>query len=781
MATLLPRRRAVPMAVAWATVLLLSAPASGQGQRALLDLSVNGVAEGQAFIVLEAGEAWIDLDALKGAGVAVVNGDRRMSDGRTLVRLGSLAPTVDFELDEVALALRLTVQPALLGGATIDLLRDRPPGVEYRRAPSGFVNYGASVTSTGSRTLSLETGVSAGGALATSTLFSDGLGKFRRGLTSITVDDRARMNRYTVGDTVASTGALGGAVQLAGATLSRDFTLDPYFVRYPTIGLSGSVMTPSRVEIYVNDQLVRVEQLRPGLYKLNRLPLPVGSADTRVVVRDAFGGEQSFASSYYISQGVLGRGLQQFSYSVGAERLRVFESSWAYGRPVLLGLHRVGLTDAVTIGGRVEAASGLASVGPMVTARLWRLGQVEAIAGWSRGLEGSGAATSFAYEYTSRAGSVSVAARHMSSAYTTLATAHDPLRARLDIAASATSRVTSRLTAGLSWQSMDYHLGAPAVRRGTATASVTVGRRANLFVSANRSRFNGAWTTGVFAGLALSLSPADSANLSIDRQGRDGRFSAEVQRALPVGTGVGYRVQSGAGSASGASNLDAEVKAQSSFGRFDVRQTLLDGQAATLVDASGGLVFIGGAIHATRPVQDGFALVRVPDVANVRTFLSNQMVGRTDHRGDLVVPNLLPYYGNRLSIADSDVPLDRDVPRTEMLLAPPYRGGAIALFPAPRPWRVAGRIVVLRGTEVVTPSNWRLGVAAPNGEIETALGNDGAFYLEGVAPGDYRAEVGTGEDACRFVLHVPTSGDPVIRAGVITCAAPADPIQGDRR
>ncbi len=161
-------------------------------------------------------------------------------------------------------------------------------------------------------------------------------------------------------------------------------------------------MTPSRVEVYVNNQLVRVEQLPPGVYQLDHLPLPVGAGDTRVVVRDAFGGEQQFDSSFYISQGILARGVQQFSYAAGAERLDQFYSSWSYGRPMATGLHRIGLTDSVTVGGRFEAASDVASGGPMATVRLGRLGEVEGIGAMSHTASGAGYASSLAYEYTAR-------------------------------------------------------------------------------------------------------------------------------------------------------------------------------------------------------------------------------------------------------------------------------------------------------------------------------------------------------------------------------------------
>jgi outer membrane usher protein len=170
-------------------------------------------------------------------------------------------------------------------------------------------------------------------------------------------------------------------------------------------------------------------------------------------------------------------------------------------------------------------------------------------------------------------------------------------------------------------------------------------------------------------------------------------------------------------------------------------------------------------------VEDGFALVRVPDVGGVRAYVSNQEVGRTDRHGDVVVPNLLAYYGNRVSINDADVPMDRDLPKDAVLLAPPFRGGAIALFPAPRPSRVTGHFVVLRDRGVFTPANWGLTIATPTGSISSGLGGDGAFYLENLPPGNYAATIEGDGLRCRATLHVPASEDAVIKSGVTTCTA----------
>lgn len=752
---------------------------SERQQPAVLDLVINKVPHGEIVVHIGEGEIWCDVAALERAGLRGFAGDRETRGNRVLVGLRSLAPAVRFELDETALELRLTVAPALFGQTERNILSERPPGIEQQHVPSAFLNYGASLATSGSNAATIEGGVSARGALLTSTAFSDLAGRFLRGQTSVTVDDQQRMNRLIVGDTVAATGALGGSVQLAGVSVSRDYSLDPYFVRYPTIGLSGAVMTPSRVEVYVNDQLVRVEQLPPGVYQLNQLPLPVGTANTRVVVRDAFGGQQEFDSSYYISAGVLARGLHQFAYSAGVERLRPFEASWEYGRAAVLGLHRYGVTDSVTAGGRFEWRNDLASGGPSVTTRIGHFGEVETIAAASRTGGRTGYAGSIAYEYSARAGGVAVAVRHMSPEYATFTTLAMIERPRLDVAASVTTRVTSRASLGASWQARSYYRGAPDARRGAVTTTIGVGRRISVFLSATRSLVEARWDTGGFAGLGVALGPRQSVNLSSEHDRGLTRTTVDAQRALPYGPGYGYRVQSSAAHGA-AADLDAELRAQSSFGRYTLRQLVVNGQADTSVDLSGGLIAIGGGVHAVRPVEDGFALIRVPGVAGVRTYVSHQEVGRTDRNGNLVVPGLLAYYGNHVSIADSDIPADREVQKNETLIAPPYRGGALALFPALRPWRVSGRIVMMRGTSVVVPANGMLQVATGAGWLESDLGSDGAYYLEGVAPGDYRARVTLGADTCDFTLHVPRSDAPVIRGGVATCSAMVDPEPRER-
>jgi outer membrane usher protein len=490
-----------------------------------------------------------------------------------------------------------------------------------------------------------------------------------------------------------------------------------------------------------------------------------------VVVRDAFGGEQSFGGSYYITTSVLSKGLHQYQYAIGAERLRPFDTVWSYGRPVATGTHRLGLTDAVTVGGRAEIESGLVSAGPTMTTRLGRFGALEASAAISRASR-AGVAGALAYEYIGGPGGVSIAWRQASQDYETLTTrrvASAPVR---EVFASATTRLGRHLTSGVSWQSQDLRNGGDRPRRASVTTSFPVGGKASLFLSLSRARVDGIWSTGAFASMSMGLGPRASAGASIERMGEVTRAGLDVQRSAPVGPGMGYRAQL-AGLGSDAELLDAEIRAQGRWAQADVRQSMVSGQRETWAQVNGALVAIGGRVHAARPVQDGYALVRVPDVPGVRAYVSHQEMGRTDQRGDLLLPNLLAYYGNRISIADTDVPVDRTLASRDVILAPPYRGGAIAEFPAPRQRRAAGRLVASGRMPALTgprANDAVVVIETPAGPVETWLGPQGEFYIEGLGPGEYVIRVVSGEARCEASVSMPADDVPVVQLGDVPCA-----------
>src|SRR5262249_46139718 len=152
--------------------------------------------------------------------------------------LVSLAPAVTFTIDEENLVVDLAVPTGPPGVTVRDLLPGAPPGLVYSQDTSAFLNGSVSGIDFERYRWTGEAGLSIRNTLLTSTVFQDEAGTVSRGLSSFAVDDRERLTRWLAGDRFDSSGPLGGRVQLGGLSVSREFALDPYFVRFPTVGLS---------------------------------------------------------------------------------------------------------------------------------------------------------------------------------------------------------------------------------------------------------------------------------------------------------------------------------------------------------------------------------------------------------------------------------------------------------------------------------------------------------------------------------------------------------------
>ena len=720
---------------------------------------------GEEDVLLRVG----DLEA---AGVHGFAGRRETVEGQVFVSVASLAPQVRFTLDPETLVLGLTVPAEWLGKTVVNLGLARPGGVVYSSETSAFLNYAVNWHDFKNVDAFGEAGLSLHGNLLTTTFTRAVDGSFVRGLSSYVVDDLPRLRRWVAGDSVATAGGLGGSVFMGGLSVSRDFDLDPYFVRYPTLSLSGAVTTPSTVDVYVNGSLVRREPLPPGTFDLTNLSVPTGSGLTRVVIRDAFGQEHALTNPFYASTAVLGKGLQDYGYDLGFVRDQVSTESDDYGSLVFIGHHRVGLTDTLTVGARVEGGKGVVNGGPEAALRL-PVGELGGAFAVSRDDGDTGFAGSLVYRYIGQPVNYGAFVQAFSSRYANVSLNAGQDRPLLDASAFVGAQVGRRVGLTLQYTVSELRDGASS-RSASLAANVALIQDASLFVSGARTRRGGQNSNDVFLGLSYFLGASTTASASYQRVEGTGLGTVDVQKSLPLGTGFGYRVN---GTREGGQNGGlADVQYQGPYGLYEATYQRTSGQDAKTLSVSGAVVAIGGEVFPARPVGDAFALIQVPGVGGVTGLSSNQPVGRTSDAGNLLVPELSSYYGNRIAIADQDLPLDYDVETTEKTVAPPFRGGAIVTFPVRKVQGVRGTVVLdAGGGREVIPAFGEMAVEAGGTRLESPIGAEGEFYLENVPSGSRPAVVTFRETTCHFTLEVPVSDRPSIDLGPLRCAIPVPP------
>ena len=125
--------------------------------------------------------------------------------------------------------------------------------------------------------------------------------------------------------------------------------------------------------MYVDGRLVSSVRLPPGRFTLNDLPIETGLGNARVIIRDAFGRQQSIDLGFYLSTQLLKHGEQEYSYVAGLERTSS-DTKVEYGRAMGTAVHNIGLADWFTVGFQGEGAKDVVMAGAGFNAKLWRLG-----------------------------------------------------------------------------------------------------------------------------------------------------------------------------------------------------------------------------------------------------------------------------------------------------------------------------------------------------------------------------------------------------------------------
>ena len=533
-----------------------SGPCAWAGDpRAFLALSVNGIDCGTVIAVVRSADVLLPLDDLKKAGLSLSAAKTETIGGDSFVSLASLAPDFHYDFDQRSLSIKVTASATSFKSTDMDLALGAPPDLEFKSDPAGFLNY--SLTTTNFNSLS---GFFEGGVTVDHLLFYSGLtlqmSNLVRGLTNVVWDDRVNLRRLTLGDIALNAPVLGGGPFIGGLTLQKNFSLNPYFIQFPTQNISGSVTSPSTAYVYRNGVLINELQLAPGQFNLQQIPGLSGVSNTQVVIRNAFGGSQTINAPFYVGATLLEPGLNSYQYSIGELRDNLSTSSWNYGPLAFSASHSVGITSWFTPGYRLEGTKDLISGGPQVTAGSWFGVAQMALAASHDRQHGSGAAASLLYQYLSPRFGVDTQLQWMSPHYSNLSLQSQFNRPIVQTNSSL-SYTLGKASLGLQHiyaRSRDAQAdtsGASTLHQLLASLSVAIGERVNLSVTLGHALpGNQLPANQAFVALSYYLGNDTSATMSYAHEQAESTAIGSLQRNLPFGPGYGYMVQAQGGSSS---------------------------------------------------------------------------------------------------------------------------------------------------------------------------------------------------------------------------------------
>ncbi len=643
-------------------------------------------------------------------------------------------PGARFTFDRSALRLVLTVPPAQFQPFSLE--RKAPPKPMPQAAAGAFLDYDflyALGEDVEDRVDGLaELGVFGDlGVVLGSLRFDDILGgrDVTRLETSFVKDMPTERKSIRAGDSLTGGGAMARPVRFGGIQYATNFATDPSFVTFPLPSIGGLAEQPSVVEVLIDNVRRSTGEVPAGPFRIPNVPVVTGAGEIQLKVTDLLGREKLITQSYYVSSRLLRAGLHDFSYEAGFLRRDFGRDSFDYGDPMAAATHRYGFSDSFTGEAHAELEPGRQSLAVGGTFRLGTFGTVTAGAGVSHDDgEGTGFLGQLSYEYLGRGFSISARSRYTDSAF----------RQFGDVGGV---RRTDQL--GLGLQLGDYgHLGLLLVNqeRVDLEDALTVNGNYSLRLGpgsliVNLARlFEPDEELAVTVSYSLPLSGNRSVSSRLEASDRRTRGRAQFRQARgATDLGLDYRLAAELGD--DPRYIDARAGYQGRLGAVTGDFELTDGNANGRLGVSGSVAFIDGRLALTRRIGRAFGLVQLPGFANVRVYLDNREVGRTDEEGMLLIPGLRPYEVNRLRVELDDLPLGAVVTRGEVETVPYDRAGILIPFEV----RLAARALVRLVGPLGEPLPAGLELADRERTVVALVGRDGLAEVTG------RPEGATGE------------------------------------
>jgi outer membrane usher protein len=737
---------------------------AGAAQETWVGVQINGQDRGETVLALQRGGNWLlragDLQRWRlrvDATTAVVHA------GERYIPLDALRG-LSYRLDEATQSLLLEAGPGLFEGTVLGG-RATPGLSSPQPAPPGLVlNYDVQAGGTGGDAR-LDGVLEAFGFGPWGVLGSTWVGRdladdheLVRLETTFTRDLPERMASLRLGDTISGGGMLGRPVRLGGLQWATNFATQPGFITFPLPGMAGEAVLPSVVELYVNGALRAREEVPPGPFSIQHLPVVTGQGEALLVVRDLLGRERVITQPFHVSATLLRPGLEEYSYEVGAIRENFGLASNDYGRIAAVGTHRHGFRDWLTGEVHAELLEDQQLLAAGATA-LWRnVGVVQASLARSHGPRGDGSQASLGLERQGRRLSLGLSAEFASADFMQLGLDPERPAPRMTGRAFASLNLGRAGSVGLSYARQDQREGDDLKQAGLSY-SAALGRFG--FLNVTLLRILGEDPDTLLAlNLAIPFGNSRHASVAYQRQDDGGTTQLQLQRNAPPGPGYGYRLAAALGE---ADRYDAGLVLHNDIGRYflDVSHA---GETAWRASASGGLALLGGSAFLSPPIDSSFAVVQVPGYENVRVYADNQLVARTDARGNALVPNLRAYERNALRIDQADLPLDAQVEALGAEAVPYFRSGVLVPLEV-RPSRGAIATLLLEDGSPVPA-----GTVAKADGIGTGfpVGYDGQVYLSGLS-GRQVLHLQWPGGSCSVALDLVDSTEPIAELGAHTC------------
>ena len=624
----------------------------------------------------------------------------------------------------------------------------------------------------------------------------------RRLDTTFTMDYPERPLSVRFGDFIANSANGTGPARLGGIQVASNFVVRPGFVTYPTPTIGGQATLPSVAELFVNGTSVARQAVAAGPFTINNVAAVSGLGEITLVVRDVLGREQVVVSSFYGSSQLLAPGLSDYSLAVGKLRYNYGTESNDYRDFTGTGYWRYGVTSRFTSAVNAEVSRRTANAGTGTTFLIPALAEANASISASRSNfarladsdSKSGHAFALGVDRLTQTYGVGARFRYSSAFYRTVADGgaeqdgfkSNRLRREFNVYASVSVGTYGSITANYLTQQKEVASN-PLFANATGLATGLTDTRVfaisyNLSLNQygqisiggststernNREPKNRTFYVNYFLPLGSLYSVGTSSSRAesslFDGSGQTVSRTARtthlltIQRGLPEGEGYGFRAQVGS-----ESLLRFEGMAAMRLATLGLEYAQSQDSRGIRASASGAISTVGGTVNASRRIADSFVVVDAGGFSQVRVYLNNNLVGRTDDSGRLFIPSIRSYQAHTISIDATDLPMSAEIDQTKLEIVTARSTGTALAFPVRRSSGAQLRLLDALGIPIPA------GAVVLLGGRTFPVAQDGEVFLLGLQAIN-ELSVRIGNTGCRLRVPFVASSHVIPHLGSFVC------------
>jgi len=745
-----------------AVVAAMTSPAlAGIAKPVPLELWINGVSTHRTLLVQMEGAAFVVArEDLAAEGLVIAGNDAQVTIG--------VHSDVRATVDEANQRLMINAPAKSLKPKVFDLRPPAPPKPDA--PPVGFtLNYdiSAETSDLGNIARSSGAGTTMSGSMFTpyGVLVASGFGRLFDGgsqgarLDSIfIVDDPDHALRWSIGDAISGGLPWSRPLRFAGFQIATDYSLRPDLVTMPLPQFFGETAVPAAVDVFVGAARVFETDVDPGPFELRDLPVLTGASDAMIVISDILGRQTTATIPLYDTRALLAPGLNEYSFEAGVLRRGYGIASFDYSDATASGTLRRGITPTLTIQAHAELARDVQMGGSGFVIALEPYGTIHFDAAVSTRSGDVGDLLSGGFEsrwnWVTAFGSYTTTSNSFADLTSITGTPMDSYRTQLGLSAGWKD------FGSISISKIDQSSANGSSSRIIA-GSYSIGVAEKFF---SLTAFYDQCTRHWYAAAALNVLLGDRNTATASGSLSDSAATATIayeHEGDPDG-GIGYRASASAGQNAG---FDAEGVWYGNALSANVGISSAHSQTGIRAGIDGSLIALDGSLFAARQSDGSVALVKT-GLPGIPIYQENRPVAVTDEDGEALVPGLVPFAANRISVNPDDFPITTIVETNERIVAPRRRSAAIVDL-TPRSQHPA-LVVVRLENGLFPPLGARVTLER---DAQTAIvGRSGKIFIADLR-GEADVSVTLPDGTCRFHVALPPKPSKrIVQLGPYLCA-----------